>query len=104
MRGPHGEAEIWVKEGARPVHRPMFHMKGEREEALRMMIQDAIDKGKVEPGVSSWNTPSFLVPKKEPGKFRLVQDFRPLNEVTAKDAHPLPRIIDILHQQAKCQM
>ena len=39
--------------------------------------------------------------QKANGKYRLVQDFRPLNAVTEKDAHPLPRIIDILHRQGK---
>ena len=54
----------------------------------------------MEPGIGSWNLPSFPVQKAN-GKYRLVQDFRPLNAVTEKDGHPLPRIIDSLHRQGQ---
>ena len=37
-------------------------------------------------------------------EFRPVQDFRPLNEVTVKDGHPLPRINDILLRQGQYRM
>ena len=34
--------------------------------------------------------------KKKDGKFQLCVDYRKLNKVTKKDAHPLPRIDDLL--------
>ena len=66
------------------------------------MIDKLEDEGKVEPGVSAWSSPSFPVPKKRPGEYRLVVDFRDLNDATVTDAHPLPRIEDILQKQGKC--
>ena len=45
---------------------------------------------------------SFLPgPKKKPGEYRLVVDFRRLNESTEVDSHPLPRISDILQRQGR---
>ena len=103
VRGPHGEAEIWVREGATPVALRAYRMQGSRGEAHRELIEDCIHKEKMIPGVSSWNLPSFPVQKAN-GKFRLVQDFRELNAQSIQDGHPLPRIIDLLHQQGKNQI
>jgi len=69
-------------------------------EAQTSIIREGIEKGNMEPGLSGWNLPSFPVQKAN-GKYRLVQDFRMLNLVTDRDAHPLPRIMDILHLQGK---
>ena len=63
------------------------------------LTDDTIKTEKIEPGVSPWNSPSFPVPKKKPGEYRLVEDFRRLNDATVDDAHPLPRIEDILQRQ-----
>ena len=101
VRGPFGAASITLMEGAVPVSKPTFRIGGERREIHKKLVQEIVAADKVEPGAGAWNLPSFLVPKKEPGKFRLVQDFRPLNEVTVKDGHPLPRINDILVRQGQ---
>ncbi|CAG8504774.1 6570_t:CDS:2, partial [Scutellospora calospora] len=44
---------------------------------------------------SPWASPVVVVPKKG-GKLRLYMDYRKLNEMTRKDAYPLPRIDDLL--------
>ena len=43
---------------------------------------------------SPFASPTILVKKKD-GSMRLCIDYRKLNAVTKKDAHPLPRIEDI---------
>ena len=101
VRGPFGEGEIWLKEDARPVSVPPFHLNGERREALDQLVGKCIDMHKLEPGKGAWNTPAFPVPKKTPGSYRLVQDLRPQNAATVKDGHPLPRINDMVHRQGK---
>ena len=104
IRGPFGEAEIWLKPDAIPVNIAPYHISGERKAAWTTLVDKAREAGKIEPGVSAWNTPSFPVPKKRPGEYRLVQDLRPQNAATIKDGHPLPRIGDILQRQGQFKM
>jgi hypothetical protein len=99
IRGPHGEAEIILKKDAVPVKQRMFQIQGERKAAWVKLTDEIIEDGKIEPGVSPWSSPSFPVPKKKPGEYRLVEDFRKLNDATVDDGHPLPRIEDILQKQ-----
>jgi hypothetical protein len=41
------------------------------------------------------------VPKKNPGEYRLFEDFRSVNENTEDDAHPLPRIDEMVQRQSE---
>lgn len=104
VRGPFGEAEIWLKPDAKPVSQPPFQLTGERRQALAELVEKAREMGKLESGKGPWNTPAFPVTKKVPGTYRLVQDLRPQNEATLKDGHPLPRIGDILQRQGKARI
>ena len=90
IRGPHGEAVIILKPGAVPIKQRMFQIHGERKVAWGKLVDQIIDDDKMEPGVSPWNSPSFPVPKKKPNDYRLVEDFRKVNDNTEDDAHPLP--------------
>ena len=82
----------------------MFQIHGERKVAWGKLVDQIIDDDKIEPGVSPWNSPSFPVPKKKPNDYRLVEDFRKVNDNTEDDAHPLPRIEDILQKQGNCKI
>ena len=42
IRGPDGQAEIWLKPDAQPVCRPPYFMPGERREVLRKLVSDAV--------------------------------------------------------------
>jgi hypothetical protein len=74
VRGPHGLAQIWLKTDVTPVMQRPFHLTGERREAHLALIEKQISLGRLEPGIGEWCTPSFPVPKKKPGEWRLVQD------------------------------
>ena len=65
-----------------------------REEVNRQ-IHEMLEQGVIQESISPWASPIVLVKKKD-GKFRFCVDYRKLNKVTKKDAHPLPRIDDLL--------
>ena len=60
------------------------------------LVRSWLGDGKVEEGRSEWSSPAFVVAKKGTSKWRGVVDFRALNEATATDTYPLPRIEDML--------
>ena len=75
-----------------PVHQPPrrvpFALRGRVEE----MVDDMLQRGKVEPSRSPWASPIVLVAKD--GTTRFCIDYRRLNAVTKMDVFPLPRIDD----------
>ena len=77
-----------VKQRVRPV--PM----GLSDEVDRQ-LDEMLEQGVIEPSSSPWSSPIVLVKKKN-GKVRFCVDYRRLNELTVKDAYPLPRISETL--------
>ena len=70
-----------------------------REEVRRQTDQMLLD-GIIEPSASPCNSPILVIPKNEDtsgrNKWRIVVDFRKLNEVTVGNSFPLPVITEIL--------
>ena len=64
-----------------------------REEMAQ--VQQILASDVIRPSNSPWALPVVMVRKKD-GSLRLCVDFRQLNAATVKDAHPLPRIDDLL--------
>ena len=59
------------------------------------ILNDMLSTGVIEPSKSSWASPVCLVKKKD-GTFRFCIDYRRVNAVSKKDAHPIPDIQDAL--------
>ncbi|XP_025163159.1 uncharacterized protein LOC105186048 [Harpegnathos saltator] len=63
--------------------------------AMQAIIDEEVTKieaeGVIEPSSSAWSSPVVLVRKKD-GGYRFCIDFRKVNEVTERDAYPLPQI------------
>lgn len=77
-----------IKSSYRP---PGFAKKQVIDENLDKMIQAGI----IEESTSAWSSPIVLVRKRD-GTYRFCVDLRRVNEVTKKDAYPLPNIQDCL--------
>ena len=77
-----------------PVRQPMRRLPHEHIPVLKAEIDKLQKAGAVVPSTSPFASPTILVKKKD-GTMRLCIDYRKLNAVTKKDAHPLPRIEDI---------
>ncbi len=64
-------------------------------EESNKQIEDMLGKGIISPSTSPWASPIVLVRKKS-GELRFCIDYRRLNQITRNDAHPLPRVDDLL--------
>ena len=58
-------------------------------------VQQMLSSNVIRPSNSPWASPVVMVRKKD-GSLSFCVDFRQLNAATVKDAHPLPRIDDLL--------
>ena len=64
------------------------------EAALHEEVDKMLENGIIEPSNSDWSSPIVMV--KRNGKYRFCLDFRKVNEVSKKDAYPLPYMSVIL--------
>ena len=78
----------------RPYRLPLTKRKIVEEE-----IQKMLDQGVIRPSNSPYSAPITLVPKPD-SSWRFCSDYRQLNAITKKDAHPLPLIQDIFDSLA----
>lgn len=81
-----------------PPRRVPLHLQEEVAEHIKGMQVNGI----VQPSCSPWGAPVVPVRKKD-GTLRFCVDYRRLNDVTRKDAYPLPRIDDALDSLAHAQ-
>ena len=66
---------------------------------MKEIIDDQLKKGMISANQSPFTSPAFLVPKPG-GKWRLVIDFRRLNQSVEKSSWPIPKMADILNKLA----
>ncbi|CAF1550225.1 unnamed protein product [Rotaria magnacalcarata] len=81
----------------RLIHAPPYRKSNKDQETLRKETDKLMGSGIIEHSTSPWSSPVVLVKKKD-GTTRFCVDYRRLNEITTKDAFPLPRIDDIYGQ------
>jgi hypothetical protein len=91
------ESVIELKAGTAPIYKTLFRMTTPELAELKEHIKELLEKGFIHPSSSPWGAPVIFVPKKD-GTQRLGMDYRALNEVTAKNKYPLPRIADLFDQ------
>ncbi|CAF4021322.1 unnamed protein product [Rotaria sp. Silwood2] len=84
----------------RPIHTPPYRKSNKDQETLRKETEKLLKNGIIEHSTSPWSSPVVLVKKKD-GTTRFCVDYRRLNQITTKDAFPLPRIDDIYDQLTK---
>ncbi len=84
----------------RPIHTPPYRKSNKDQEILQQETDKLLRDGIIEHSTSPWSSPVVLVKKKD-GTTRFCVDYRRLNQITTKDAFPLPRIDDIYDQLTK---
>ena len=100
-RGRFGTARIKLKPNPKTYRHREYQLQGDRAEAMKKLLAEFIERGWIEASDSEWASPAFIVPKKEKGEWRLVVDYRGLNEQTEHDSYSLPLMDSILQKQQK---
>lgn len=78
-----------------PIRQPLRRVPATQRPLVEQEVQKMLNEGIIEPSCSPWASPIVLVKKKD-GSYRWCCDYRRLNLVSKKDAHPLNRIDDTL--------
>lgn len=78
-----------------PIRQRPYNVNPRMQSIINEEVDKMLSEGVIEPSNSPWSNPVVLV-KKPDNSYRFCLDFRKLNEVTVKDAYPLPRIDNVL--------
>lgn len=83
-----------------PVYSKSYPYPMALKSEIDKQIEEMLNDGIIRPSRSAYNAPVWIVPKKQDSsgvkKYRMVIDYRKLNEVTKPDRYPIPEITDIL--------
>ena len=75
-------------------------------EDQRVILLDTLKRettaGRIRPSNAAYGSPMFFVPKKD-GRYRMVVDYRRLNEATVPDVYPLPLISQLTNELSKAK-
>ena len=80
---------------ARPVKAKYVRVAPRTEREINNQIDQMLANGVIRPSTSPWASRVILVQKKD-GTTRFAVDYRALNDITKKDAYPIPEMKDIL--------
>ena len=78
-----------------PIKLAPYRLAPGKMSIVKSEIEDMLTRGIIRPSNSPYSAPIVLVTKKD-GSNRMCVDFRKLNDVTRKDAFPLPQIDQIV--------
>ena len=83
---------------ASPVQLQPYAIPHSRWDGFKEELQKLMATGFIKPSDAPWAAPIFPVPKKTPGKIRLVCDYRCLNAAAILDPYFQPRIEEVLEK------
>ena len=86
---------------ARPVEQRNQRLSPATEMEINRQVNEMLDNNICRPSSSAWSSRVILVKKKD-GSQRFVIDYRDVNDVTKKDAYPMPCVEDILDRMHGC--
>lgn len=88
-----------------PVHVENYRYPFCHKEEVQKQIQKMLSEEIIKPSNSPWSSPIWIVPKKPDAsgrqKWRLVIDYRKLNEKTIDDRYPIPHVTETLDKLGK---
>lgn len=84
-----------IKTNSSPIKQRYYPVNPKVQEYIDKELDQMLKLGVIEPSKSAWSNPILLVKKKDKS-YRFCVDFRKLNQVSEKDAYPLPYVSAIL--------
>ena len=98
------QQSITLKPNVSPIYVKPYRLPQSVKPEIQKQIKNLLKDDIIEEATSAWSSPILLVPKKSDDKnekkWRLVVDYRKLNENIQDDKFPLPNITDILDSLA----
>jgi len=86
---------IELKEGFMLKKEKIYSLSREKREEVQAFVEDQLRKGYIQPSKSPQISPVYFIVKKD-GTWRMVQDYRHINQWMIKNGYPLSLIVDIL--------
>lgn len=90
-----------------PIYTKNYRKPPMQNKIIQEQVDDLLAKGIIRESISPWSSPVHLVPKKSDLsgkiKWRMVIDYRKLNDKTIEDKYPIPNISDILDKLGRAQ-
>nr|XP_029716372.1 uncharacterized protein LOC115259729 [Aedes albopictus] len=91
------EMIIEMSDPQKPVHTKQYAMEYAREKVIENTVEELLGASIIQPSKSPYNSPALLVRKKN-GDWRMVVDYRAVNEKIVKEKWPMPVIEDCLNR------
>lgn len=90
-----------------PIYSKLYRYPEVHKAEVNSQIEDMLKQNIIRHSNSPYNSPIWIVPKKldssNKQNWRIVIDYRKLNDVTIEDRFPMPNIDDIFDKLGKCQ-
>lgn len=91
----------------KPIYTKSYRCPEMYRREVKDQISQLLEQGIIQHSTSAWSSPIWIVPKKLDAsgkrKWRMVIDYRILNDKTVDDQYPLPNITNILNKLGKSQ-
>ena len=88
----------WEQRKWKPKIYPLTH---DEQKELDAFLKENLASGRIRPSESPLASPVFFINKKD-GKKRMVIDYRKLNDITVKNAYPVPLIDELIQKWKGC--
>ena len=91
----------------KPVYSKIYRYPKAHEKEIETQMKDMLVQGIIRPSKSPYNSPLWIVPKKLDNegkrKWRIVIDYRNLNNITVEDKFPMPNIDSLFDKLGRAQ-
>ena len=91
------EHRIDLIPGAPLLNKAPYRINPEETNEIQRQVQHLMENGYVRESLSPCAVPVILVPKKD-GSYRMCSDCCPINAITVRYRHPIPRLDDMLDE------